>query len=244
MRFSLHVFRLILVLLILIPGWSHAAEKYKEVSRELLPLIDRSDILILGETHGREESTRLLAKLADEATQGGGCLTIALEIGSEQQSVIDRVMSGTAEVAEIVVVPVIDHVGYREMLAALSRFMFAGRCLTVIAIDGEPEVIERDAWMAEKLVPFLGEGRLVALIGALHAAKDIRWDNGREKAFLAEKLMAKGYAVCSVQQMWDEGEVGVSPLTLDDVAEILDPVAARLPEKAREFGDYAVRWMK
>ena len=244
MGFPFHMLKLILILLILIPGWSHAEERYKAVARELIPLLDRNDILILGEFHGREESTRLLAGLADEATQGGGCLTVALEIGSEQQSTIDRVMSGQGEIAEIVVVSIIDHAGYREMLAALSRLSLAGRCLKVIAIDGEPEIVERDAWMAEKLEPYLGKGRVVALLGALHAAKDIKWDNGREKAFLAEKLVSKGYAICSVQQRWDEGEVGVSPLTLDDVAEILDPVAARLPEKAREFGDYAVRWMK
>lgn len=244
MGFPFHMLKLILILLILIPGWSHAEEKYKAVARELIPLLDRNDILILGETHGREESTRLLAGLADEATQGGGCLTVALEIDSEQQSVIDRVMSGQGEIAEIVVVPVIDHAGYREMLAELSGLALSGRCLKVIAIDGEPEVIERDLWMAEKLAPYLGKGRVVALLGALHVAKDIRWDNGLEKAFLAETLVDKGHAVCSVQQMWGGEEVGLSPLTSDDVAEILDSVAACLPDEAREVGDFAVRWRK
>lgn len=244
MRFPFHMLKLILILLILIPGWSHAGEKYKAVIKELIPLLDRNDILILGETHGREESTRLLAGLADEATQGGGCLTVALEIGSEQQSVIDRVMSGQGEISEVVVVPVIDHAGYREMLAAVSRLSLAGRCLKIIAIDGEPEVIKRDAWMAEKLAPYLGKGRVVALLGALHAVKDIRWDNGLEKAFLAEKLVDKGYAVCSVQQMWGGEEGGLSSLTSDDVSEILDSVSAWLPEEAREFGDYVVRWRK
>jgi hypothetical protein len=175
MGFPFHMLKLILILLILIPGWSHAEERYKAVARELIPLLDLNDILILGEFHGREESTRLLAGLADEATQGGGCLTVALEIGSEQQSTIDRVMSGQGEIAEIVVVSIIDHAGYREMLAALSRLSLAGRCLKVIAIDGEPEVIERDPWMAEKLEPYLGKGRVVALLGRLHGAKDIRW---------------------------------------------------------------------
>ena len=240
-----HILKLSLILLILIPEWCHAEDRYKEVSKELLPLFDRSDILIIGEKHGKEESPRLLAELAGAATQGRGCLTVALEIGSEQQEVVDAAMTGKANIAEIGVVPVIDHAGYRKMLNVLSRLSVAGRCLKVVAIDGEPEIIERDAWMAEKLAPYLGKGRVVALLGALHAAKDIRWDNGREKAFLAERLEAKGVRVCSVVQIWDSQGIGkVTPLTVEDVADVLDPVAAKLPEDAREFGDYAVRWTR
>ncbi|MDX9708501.1 MAG: hypothetical protein RBT64_03005 [Trichloromonas sp.] len=208
-----HILKLSLFLLILIPEWSHAEEKYKEVSRALLPLFDRSDILIIGESHGKDESTRLLAELAGEATQGRGCLTVALEIGSEQQEVVDAAMTGKANVAEIGVAPAIDHAGYREMLAAFSRLTVAGSCLKVVAIDGEPEIIERDAWMAEKLAPYLGKGRVVALLGALHTAKDIRWDNGRGKAFLAERLVAKGVRVCSVVQIWGgQGSDKIAPL--------------------------------
>lgn len=240
-----HILKMSLFLLILVPEWSHSEEKYKEVSGELLPLFDRSDVLIIGESHGENESTRLLAALAGEATQGERCLTVALEIGSEQQSVIEKAMAGDSSIAEIVVAPAIDHAGYREMLAALSRLSVAGRCLKVVAIDGEPEIIERDAWMAEQLARFLGKGRVVALLGVLHAAKDIRWDNGREKAFLAERLVAKGFRVCSVVQIWDgQGNDKIAPLTLEDVADVLDPVASGLPEDAREFGDYALRWAR
>ena len=231
-----------LILLALVARWAQA-DTYQKLSQKLLPLLDQNDILIIGEQHGKEDSTRLLAELAEEATQGERCLTVALEIGSEQQSVVNQAMAGDSSIAEIAVVPVIDHAGYREMLAVLNRLTVAGRCLTVIAIDGEPEIIERDAWMAEKLAPYLGKGRVVAFLGALHAAKDIRWDNGREKAFLAERLEAKGVRVCSVVQIWGgQGSDFVAPLTLEDVANVLDPVAARLPEEAREFGDYVVRW--
>lgn len=231
------------LILLLATGWAQA-ETYKDFPKELLPLLDQNDILIIGEQHGKEESTRFLAELAEEGTQGERCLTIALEIGSEQQSAINRAMIEKLSIAEIVVAPVIDHAGYRGMLEALSKLTVAGRCLKVVAIDGEPEIVERDAWMAEKLAPYMGKGRVVALLGALHAAKDIRWDNGQEKAFLAERLVAKGYAVCTLQQMWGRGERGISPLTLDDVAGILDPVAARMPEEAQEFGDYAIRWTR
>jgi hypothetical protein len=44
-------------------------------------------------------------------------------------------------------------------------------------------------------------------------------------------------------QIWGgQGSDFVAPLTREDVANVLDPVAARLPEEAREFGDYVVRW--
>ena len=44
-------------------------------------------------------------------------------------------------------------------------------------------------------------------------------------------------------QIWDgQGSDKVAPLTLEDVADVLDPVSARLPEDVREFGDYVVRW--
>lgn len=56
--------------------------------------------------------------------------------------------------------------------------------------------------------------------------------------------MAKRVRDCSVVQIWDgKGSDFVAPLTLEDVADVLDPVAARLPEDAREFGDYVVRWL-
>lgn len=242
MRISFRILFSSLILLAMVARWAQA-DTYQELSQELLTLLDQNDILIIGEQHGKEESTRLLAELAEEATQEERCLTIALEIGSEQQSAINRAMVGKLSIAEIVVAPVIDHAGYRGMLAALSKLTVAGRCLKVLAIDGEPEIIERDAWMAEKLAPYLGKGRVVALLGALHAAKDIRWDNGREKAFLAERLEAKEFRVGSVVQIWDgQGSDKVAPLTLEDVADVLDPVAATLPEDVREFGDYVVRW--
>ena len=60
---------------------------------------------------------------------------------------------------------------------------------------------------------------------------------------MADRLVAKGFRVCSVVQIWDgKGSDKVAPLTHEDVADVLDPVAARLPEDVREFGDYVVRW--
>ncbi|MDY0270779.1 hypothetical protein [Trichloromonas sp.] len=44
-------------------------------------------------------------------------------------------------------------------------------------------------------------------------------------------------------QIWDgKGSDEVAPLAIEDVANVLDPVAARLPDDVREFGDYVVRW--
>lgn len=234
--------KLIVLVMVLLPIFARA-DTHATISTQLMSLAEQSDILIIGEKHGKEESTKLFADLINQATQGSRCLTVALEISSGQQLVIDRAMSGNGSIAEIVVDPIIDHAGYREMLSALRGIIAEGRCLHVIAIDGTPETIDRDAWMADVLKPYVDKGKVVCLLGRLHAAKRIHWEDGRQRPFLAERLASKGYRVCSAQQLWGCKEVGgVTPLTVEDVAEILDPVAANVPDDAREFGDYAVRW--
>ena len=213
------------------------------VPAQLGPLVMGSDVFILGEKHGRPESTGLFVDLVEEVSRAGECLTVALEISSGQQPALDRAMNGAGSVDDVAVDPIIDHPGYREMLARLRGLKAEGRCLHVVAIDGIEETLDRDAWMAEALTHYLGKGPVVCLLGCLHAAKKIRWEDGRVRPFLAERLVAKGVRVCSVVQIWNgKGSDIVAPLTLEDVADVLDPVAARLPEDAREFGDYVVRW--
>ncbi|MDY0270780.1 hypothetical protein [Trichloromonas sp.] len=83
---------------------------------------------------------------------------MALEISSDQQPALDRAMNGDGSVDEVVVDPIIDHPGYREMLAGLRGLKTKVRCLHVVAIDGIAEKIDRDAWMAEALPPLSREG--------------------------------------------------------------------------------------
>jgi hypothetical protein len=235
-------FKLIWLELFLLPACA-LGDSGATMPAQLAGMVKGSDVLILGEKHGKPESTRLFVGLVDEATRGGECLTVALEIGSDQQPALDRAMNGDGSINEVVVDSIIDHHGYREMLAGLRELKGEGRCLHVVAIDGIPETIDRDAWMAGVLEPHIAEGKVVCLLGRLHAAKRIRWEDGRDRPFLAESLVAKGVRVCSVVQIWDgKGSDKVVPLAIGDVAEVLDPVTARLPEEAREFGDYVVRW--
>ncbi|MDY0270411.1 hypothetical protein [Trichloromonas sp.] len=235
-------FKLIWLGLFLLPAGT-LGDSGATMPAQLAGRVKGSNVLILGEKHGKPESTGLFVTLVDEATRGGECLTVALEISSDQQPTLDRAMNGHGSIAEIVVDPVIDHPGYREMLARLRGLKAKRRCLHVVAIDGIPGTIDRDTWMAEALEPHIAKGKVICLLGRLHSAKKIRWEDGRDRPFLAERLVAKGVLVCSVVQIWDgKGSDFIAPLTLEGVADALDPVAARLPEDAREFGDYVVRW--
>ena len=236
------ILRLFIFIMHIVP-FVALAGSLTSIPAQLGPLVKGSDVFILGESHGKVESTGLFVGLVDEVSRAGECLTVALEISSGQQPALDRVMNGAGAVDEVVVDPIIDHPGYREMLAGLRGLKAEGRCLHVVAIDGIEETLDRDAWMAEALTHYLGKGPVVCLLGCLHAAKKIRWEDGRVRPFLAERLVAKGVRVCSVVQIWNgKGSDIVAPLTLEDVADVLDPVAARLPEYVREFGDYVVRW--
>ena len=55
------------------------------------------------------------------------------------------------------------------------------------------------------MVPFLAKGKIVFLVGRLHAIKKIRWERGADRPFLGEILVRKGYDVCTVMQVWDGG---------------------------------------
>ena len=164
-----------------------------------------------------------------------------LEIGSDQQPVIDKAMSGVGSVSDIKISSNIDHPAYREMLSGLRNMVAEGRCLKVVAIDGGPEGVSRDAWMAEVVSPYIAGGKVLALVGNLHAIKKIRWESVKDDPFLAERHVAKGYSVCSVMQLWGS-ESGLTELTVADASRVLDPVAAYVPDRASEFGDYVIRW--
>lgn len=229
----------ILIILISLPAFAHAND-YIAIAKQLSPLIGKHDILILGEKHGKQESTKLFTALTINIVETNTCIVVALEISSDQQSAIDRAMSGSGSVGGIKVSSIIDHPDYRQMLSELRDLTVEGRCLKVVAVDGYAQKQSRDEWMAMNIEPLL-EGKVLFLVGNLHAIKKIRWESGKDDPFLAERLVRKDYSVCSVMQLWD-GKGGVSELTVDDAARVLDPVAAYVPTDASEFGDYVVRW--
>ena len=235
MSFAITIF----ILLMSLPAFAWGKD-YQEIAHHLSSLLDKNDILIIGEKHGREESTKLITALTAKVVSAGECLSVALEIYDDQQPAIDNAMAGSAPISSIKMSSIIDHPGYKEMLTRFRDLKREGRCLKVFAVDGIKQEQSRDEWMARNIEPLLKE-KVLFLVGNLHAIKKIRWESAKSDPFVAERLIAKGYEVCSVMQAWD-GKEGFEALTLADAARVLGPVAALMPYDAREFGDYSVHW--
>lgn len=68
------------------------------------------------------------------------CLTVALEIASNQQSVINLVMKNEANVSEIKIPSIIDHIAFRKMLNNLVALKQKGVCLKLLAIDAGDDI--------------------------------------------------------------------------------------------------------
>ncbi|MBW2186710.1 MAG: hypothetical protein JRG71_10050 [Deltaproteobacteria bacterium] len=238
MRFTITI----LITIILLPSFAQAND-YTTIAKQLKQLTDKHDILIIGEQHGKQESTKLITELTNYLTQNDTNLSIALEVGSDQQAVIDRLMYDSGSVSDIEICQIIDHPAYREMLSGLKNLIAEGRRLQVIAIDGVRKCESRDAWMAEMVVPLINKGKVLCLVGNLHAIKRIRWESGDHNPYLAERIISEGYTVCSVFQLWGMGGGGtLSRISIDDVTGMLDLLSAYMPDEASEFGDYAVSW--
>jgi hypothetical protein len=60
-----------------------------------------NSITIIGESHQRPQSVQFFKSLVDSYLQQNQCLAVALEIASNQQSIIDKVIQGKVAVAEI-----------------------------------------------------------------------------------------------------------------------------------------------
>ena len=71
--------------------------------------IQIGSITIIGETHGHPESYKLFQSLIHDYLKSNQCLTVALEINSNQQSVINQ-----GEVSDIEISSIIDHPAYRK----------------------------------------------------------------------------------------------------------------------------------
>jgi hypothetical protein len=177
------------------------------VVARLSAVLAGSEGLILGEDHHRPESPVLLADLVEHHLRQGACLSVALEIASDQQATLDAFVAGNAPVGAIPVHTIVDHPGYREMLVRLRDQVTRRGCLSVHAIDAPTAVPQsRDEWMAERIMALRQRGRpVLALVGNLHVLKKVRWQSGRDNPFVAERLARAGMRVTSVLQDWDRG---------------------------------------
>lgn len=64
---------------------------------------------------------KLIKDLLTHAIIKQQCLTLALEIDSDQQPILDKVMAGKALVSDIRIAYAIDHQQYRSLLKYIAR---------------------------------------------------------------------------------------------------------------------------
>lgn len=173
-------------------------------SSDLSPIQDNikpGNIVIVGESHQKPESTQLFARLVDAALERHQCLTVGLEINRNQQPVIDAVTHGEAQVAEIKVPYAIDHPGMRKLIDYLVTLKSKFPCLRIEAIDADQD---RDVNIANRLSEFSSEKPILVLLGGLHTLKKVKWTVKSGEPFVAEILAGHGhgYQVNSYPQNW------------------------------------------
>ncbi|MBT4145561.1 MAG: hypothetical protein HOE45_01530, partial [Gammaproteobacteria bacterium] len=123
--------------------------------------IKPDSITIIGEIHRHPESINLFQSLVHDYLKNNQCLSVALEINSNQQSVINQ-----GKVSDIEISSIIDHPAYRKMIADLVTQQRNGACLKLLAIDAGDDIdMGRDEWMAISLARLVGETPVLALLG-------------------------------------------------------------------------------
>lgn len=194
----------VLYQLILLPA-PLMAGAYSPILEQLQP----NSITIIGEIHQHPESIKLFQELINGYLKNNKCLTVALEIPSNQQETIDQIKQGSAVVSDIEISPIIDHSALRDMISVLVNQQRSGACLNIIAIDaGDDVAMRRDDWMTVKLGDAVGNTPVLALLGGLHALKKVKWDLSATRGlpFVAELLTDQGYRVNSYTQHFPDAD--------------------------------------
>jgi hypothetical protein len=244
--------RVLLVLLLCPPGvvGDTATERQRVVSL-LTDLLRQHPVVLLGETHRRPESPRLVAEVARAYVENGGCLTVALEIAADQQPALHAGVHGTGALSAVVIHPIIDHPPYRAMLRRLQDLRRAGGCVRVHAIDAHREYAgAKDEWMATAVHGLLPHGATLVLVGNLHVLKRVRWQSGKDAPYAAERLTRNDIPVVSVLQEWEpqcdtrSGRLlgGQEPRARAALQATLDLLAIHPPEASATVIDYVVVW--
>lgn len=242
---------LTLVLLIFFLSVEVRAFENPHLIGALTNLLRQNPVVILGETHQQPESPRLVADVVEAYLGTGGCLTVALEIASDQQADLDAGVQGIGPVSDVVLHPIIDHPPYRDMLGRFRDLRQVGKCLKVHAIDSpREEPGPKDEWMAREVHKLVSSGPVLVVVGNLHALKRIQWESGKDDPYLAERLARQGLPVVSVLQEWEtaceerkSSLLGVRhPHAAAALRSIMSPVAAHPYETPEEAADYVTVW--
>lgn len=193
-----------LVAIAALTGFAAAA---KAETPSIPALIGSRQVLVIGESYGRPESSRFVSDSVSAYLKGGGCLKVGLEISSDQQAVLDSAMRGEVPISDIKINSIIDSPSYRDMLTNFSGHVKAGRCLSVTAIDVPSSVpVSRDGWMEKQTAEMAGDTPVVLLVGNVRAVKES--GHTGEDALLAERLSDKSVTVASALQYWGPGQCG------------------------------------
>ena len=148
----------------LLPPVTSLAAIYDPILEQTKP----GTITIIGETHKKPESVELFQNLALDVIRHYQCIVIGLEIGSDQQTILEAVMQGRASVKEIALWPPLDHPPYRRMIETFAELKQRGQCINVVGTDsGVNNDTDRDQWMALRLVEQGRDAPILVLLGAL-----------------------------------------------------------------------------
>ena len=243
----------ILVLTLLILAFPITA-----LSFSIPELLRDKDVIIVGETHRRPESTKFVTNTVAEYLQGENCLTVGLEIPSHQQPILDRALKGKwiperFSISSIPLSDLIDHPGYRKMLASFRNQIWKGKCLKVRAID-KPQLVpvSRDEWMEKQLLEVMDGTPILVLVGNFHAMKEVKWlSDPLAGESLGERLVDRGIKVASMLQYWEKKRCYIrsekfvhteEPESSEYVNEIMDAIHAETPDKASEVTDGVIVW--
>ena len=148
---------------------------------------------------------------------------------------------------------IIDHPGYRKMLASFRDQILQGKCLKVRAIDA-PQIVpvDRDEWMEKQILEMMNGIPILVLVGNFHALKEVKWNSealGGES--LAERLVSRRLRVASVLQYWTKEDCELrreevlstlDPSTLEYIKQIMDVMNAYPPGEPSKVADGVVIW--
>ena len=216
------------------------------------------DVVIIGETHRRPESTQFVTNTVGEYLQGGKCLIVGLEIPSHQQPVLERAFMkvwrlNRISISSIPLSSILDHPGYRKMLASFREQIRQGKCLKVRAIDA-PQIVpvDRDKWMEKQILEMMDGTPILVLVGNFHALKEVKWNSEALGGLsLAERLVSRRLRVASVLQYWTKEDCGLrreevlstlDPSALEYVKQIMGVMNAYPPDDASDVAYGVVIW--
>lgn len=186
---------------VLLPQIAVASEVQSLITSE----IEQGTITIIGENHKRPESIQFFKTVIDEYLQQRKCLVVALEIASSQQTILDQVFEGKADISSVVIPPMIDHPAYRVMIHDLAEMKRSGKCLKLLAIDADLKTNSpRDEWMAMVLENQTKGTPILALLGSLHTLRRVDWSREDPSPFVAEILAERKYVVKTYPQVWKD----------------------------------------